>query len=163
MIALYPGSFDPLTYGHLDVIERAVRLFDCVVVAILTNPDKSPLFSIEERICQIQKATAHLDRVEVDTFHGLTVNFARQRGAQVLIRGLRAVSDFELELQMAQTNRTLAPEIETLFLSTSTVHSFLSSSLVKGIARLGGPVSHMVPSHIEVALSERYGVREEIS
>ncbi len=162
MIALYPGSFDPLTYGHLDVIERAVGLFDCVVVAILTNPDKSPLFSTEERIDQIQTATAHLERVEVDTFHGLTVNFARQRGAQVLIRGLRAVSDFELELQMAQTNRTLAPEIETLFLSTSTVHSFLSSSLVKGIARLGGPVSHMVPKHIEVALSERYGLRGEI-
>jgi pantetheine-phosphate adenylyltransferase len=101
--------------------------------------------------------------VEVDTFDGLTVKFAQLRGARVLIRGLRAVSDFELELQMAQTNRTLAPEIETLFLSTSTVHSFLSSSLVKGIARLGGPVSHMVPRHIEVALSERYGVREEFS
>lgn len=163
MIALYPGSFDPLTNGHLDIIERAARLFDCVVVAILTNPDKSPLFSTEERIDQIQKATVYLDQVEVDTFHGLTVKFAQQRGARVLIRGLRAVSDFELELQMAQTNRTLAPEIETLFLSTSTVHSFLSSSLVKGIARLGGPVSHMVPRHIEVALNERYGVREEFS
>jgi pantetheine-phosphate adenylyltransferase len=161
LIALYPGSFDPLTNGHLDIIERATTLFDCVVVAILTNPDKSPLFSAEERISQIQKATAHLDQVEVDTFNGLTVKFAQLRGARVLIRGLRAVSDFELELQMAQTNRTLAPEIETLFLSTSTVHSFLSSSLVKGIARLGGPVSHMVPRHIEAALSERYGVREE--
>ncbi|BAC88788.1 pantetheine-phosphate adenylyltransferase [Gloeobacter violaceus] len=156
MIALYPGSFDPLTYGHLDIIERAARLFDRVVVAVLRNPAKVPLFTVEERLSQIQKAVRHLDNVEVEAFHGLTVTVARRLDARVLLRGLRAVSDFEAELQMAQTNRTLATEIETLFLSTSTEHSFLSSSLVKNIAAAGGPVSHMVPEHIEKELRTRF-------
>lgn len=156
MIALYPGSFDPLTYGHLDIIERAARLFDRVVVAVLRNPTKSPLFTVEERLSQIQKAILGLDNVVVDSFGGLTVEFAREHHAQVLLRGLRVVSDFEAELQMAQTNRTLAAEIETLFLSTATEHSFLSSSLVKGIAQVGGTVAHMVPGHVEAELRARF-------
>jgi pantetheine-phosphate adenylyltransferase len=162
LIALYPGSFDPLTYGHLDIVERAARLFERVIVAVLCNPEKKPLFSVEERLRQIDKALCPFGNVEVEAFDGLTVEFARLRGARVLVRGLRAVSDFEAELQMAQTNRTLSrgEEIETFFLSTSTVHSFLSSSLVKGVARLGGPVSHMVPPHIEEDLRERFR-REE--
>lgn len=156
MIALYPGSFDPLTNGHLDIIERSGRLFDRVIVAVLCNPDKKPLFSVEERLRQIEKAILPFANIEVGSFEGLTVEFARESGAHILVRGLRAVSDFERELQMAQTNRTLADEIETIFLSTSTAYSFLSSSLVKGIARVGGPVSHMVPSHIEEDLRTRF-------
>lgn len=162
MIALYPGSFDPLTYGHLDVIERAAYLFELVIVAVLRNPSKTPLFTVEERLNQIQKAVQHLKNVDVDAFSGLTVTFARKKEASVLLRGLRVVSDFELELQMAQTNKTLAAEIETIFLSTSTEHSFLSSSLVKGIAAVGGPISHMVPQHIEQALRERSGPKEDM-
>lgn len=162
MIALYPGSFDPLTYGHLDVIERAAYLFELVIVAVLRNPSKTPLFTVEERLNQIQKAVQHLKNVDVDAFSGLTVTFARKKEASILLRGLRVVSDFELELQMAQTNKTLAAEIETIFLSTSTEHSFLSSSLVKGIAAVGGPISHMVPQHIEQALRERSGPKEDM-
>lgn len=162
MIALYPGSFDPLTYGHLDVIERSAYLFELVIVAVLRNPSKTPLFTVEERLNQIQKAVQHLKNVDVDAFSGLTVTFARKKEASVLLRGLRVVSDFELELQMAQTNKTLAAEIETIFLSTSTEHSFLSSSLVKGIAAVGGPISHMVPQHIEQALRERSGPKEDM-
>ncbi|MBC8123727.1 MAG: pantetheine-phosphate adenylyltransferase [Gemmatimonadaceae bacterium] len=162
MIALYPGSFDPLTYGHLDVIERAAYLFERVIVAVLRNPSKTPLFTVEERLNQIHRAVQHLKNVDVDAFSGLTVTFARKKEASVLLRGLRVVSDFELELQMAQTNKTLAAEIETIFLSTSTEHSFLSSSLVKGIAAVGGPISHMVPQHIEQALRERSGPKEDM-
>ncbi|AGY60267.1 pantetheine-phosphate adenylyltransferase [Gloeobacter kilaueensis] len=156
MIALYPGSFDPLTYGHLDLIERAARLFERVIVAVLRNPAKTPLFTVEERLSQIQKAVCHIDNVDVESFDGLTVAFARVRGARVLLRGLRAVSDFEAELQMAQTNRTLASQVETLFLSTSTEYSFLSSSVVKGVAQFGGAVGHMVPGHIEQELRQRF-------
>jgi len=155
VIALYPGSFDPLTNGHLDIIERAARLFDRVIVAVLVNPDKRPLFTVEERIHQIEKGVQVFDNVEVEAYSGLTVDLARARGARVLIRGLRAVSDFEGELQMAQTNRLLAADIETLFLSTSTAYSYLSSSLVKGIVRAGGRVAPLVPPHVEADLRER--------
>jgi pantetheine-phosphate adenylyltransferase len=147
-IALYPGSFDPITFGHLDIIERASRLFERVVVAVASNPNKQPLFSVEQRQRQIRTASAHLSNVEVSSFVGLTATYARQQGAQVLLRGLRAVSDFEIELQMAHTNKTLAPELETVFLATATEHSFLSSSVVREVAKFGGPIDHLAPSHV---------------
>ncbi|MCP9889657.1 pantetheine-phosphate adenylyltransferase [Cyanobium sp. Aljojuca 7D2] len=145
MRALYPGSFDPLTLGHLDLIERAARLFDGVVVGVLQNPSKQPAFSLEQRLEQIRSATAHLNGVEVGSFDGLTVDFAGRSEAQVILRGLRALSDFEFELQIAHTNHSLAPQVETLFLATAVRHSFLSSSVVKEVARFGGDVRHMVP------------------
>ncbi|NJK35945.1 MAG: pantetheine-phosphate adenylyltransferase [Oscillatoriales cyanobacterium SM2_2_1] len=148
LLAVYPGSFDPVTFGHLDIIHRASRLFDGVTVTVLNNPSKQPLFSLEERMAQLRLVTADLPNVTVDGFAGLTVDYARLKGARVLIRGLRAVSDFELELQMAHTNKTLAVELETCFLATSNEYSFLSSSVVKQIARFGGPVEHLVPQAI---------------
>jgi pantetheine-phosphate adenylyltransferase len=148
MRALYPGSFDPLTLGHLDLIERASRLFDGVIVAVLQNPGKTPAFSLEQRLNQISAATAHLTGVEVGSFDGLTVDYARRCGAGVILRGLRALSDFEFELQIAHTNHSLAPAVETLFLATAVQHSFLSSSVVKEVARFGGDVSHLVPEGV---------------
>jgi pantetheine-phosphate adenylyltransferase len=148
MRALYPGSFDPLTLGHLDLIERASRLFDGVIVAVLQNPSKSPAFSLEQRLEQIRMATQHLSGVEVGSFDGLTVDYARHCGAGVILRGLRALSDFEFELQIAHTNHSLAPAVETLFLATAVQHSFLSSSVVKEVARFGGDVSHLVPEGV---------------
>ena len=148
MRALYPGSFDPLTNGHMDLIERASALFGEVVVAVLSNPSKQPAFSVEERIGQIQTATAHLTGIEVISFDGLTVNCADTHQADLILRGLRAMSDFEYELQIAHTNRSLAEDLETVFLATSARHSFLSSSVVKEVARFGGPVDHMVPSEV---------------
>ena len=154
MIAIYPGSFDPITLGHLDVIERGCRLFDHVIVAISRNPNKNPLFSVQKRIEQIQTCTQHLSNVEVDHFESLTVDYAQRKNAQVLLRGLRVLSDFEYELQMAHTNKSLAASIETVFLATSNEHSFLSSSLVKEIAKFGGSVSHLVPSNIALELEQ---------
>lgn len=156
MIAIYPGSFDPITLGHLDIITRGSRLFDHVVVVVSRNPGKSPLFSVEQRMEQVRLSVAHLTNVEVDSFDGLTVNYARSRQAQVLLRGLRVLSDFEKELQMAHTNKTLSQDIETLFLSTSTEYSFLSSSLVKEIARFGGPLEHLVPHHVARDIGQCY-------
>lgn len=155
LIAIYPGSFDPITFGHVDIIARGCRLFDKVIVAVLRNPNKIPLFTMQERIDLIVSATSHINGVEVDCFSGLTVTYARSKGAMVLIRGLRAVSDFEMELQMAHTNKTLSEDIETVFLTTSNEHSFLSSSVVKEIARFGGPVDHLVPAEVAIALSQR--------
>ena len=148
MRALYPGSFDPLTLGHLDLIERSAALFDGLVVAVLQNPSKIPTFPLEQRLHQIREATSHLQGVEVRSFDGLTVDVARDSGAGVILRGLRALSDFEFELQLAHTNKTLAPHLETLFLATAAHHSFLSSSVVKEVARFGGDVSHMVPQGV---------------
>ena len=148
MKALYPGSFDPLTLGHLDLIERAERLFGSLVVAVLQNPSKQASFPLEQRLEQIRQATSHLERVEVSSFDGLTVDFARSCGSAVILRGLRAMSDFEFELQIAHTNRSLAAEVETLFLVTAAHHSFLSSSVVKEVARFGGDVRHMVPAGV---------------
>jgi pantetheine-phosphate adenylyltransferase len=145
MRALYPGSFDPLTLGHLDLIERGAVLFDGLVVAVLQNPSKIPTFPLEQRLHQIRAATSHLPGLEVRSFDGLTVDVARDSGAGVILRGLRALSDFEFELQLAHTNKTLAPHLETFFLATAVHHSFLSSSVVKEVARFGGDVSHMVP------------------
>jgi pantetheine-phosphate adenylyltransferase len=156
MRALYPGSFDPLTRGHLDLIERAARLFDSVVVAVLQNPSKQPAFSLEQRLEQIRRATAHLNGVEVGSFDGLTVDFAGRSQAQVILRGLRALSDFEFELQIAHTNQSLAPQVETLFLATAVHHSFLSSSVVKEVARFGGDVRHMVPPGVAEDLARLF-------
>ncbi|MDX2254909.1 MAG: pantetheine-phosphate adenylyltransferase [Pseudanabaenaceae cyanobacterium bins.39] len=156
MIAIYPGSFDPITFGHLDIIKRGSYLFDRLIVAVLRNPNKIPLFTMEERMQQIQDAIKGLDNVEVDTFTGLTVTYAHLKGAKVLIRGLRAVSDFELELQMAHTNKTLAEDIETVFLSTSNEYSFLSSSVVREIARFGGTIDHLVTSEVAIALRQKF-------
>ncbi|MBR2405284.1 MAG: pantetheine-phosphate adenylyltransferase [Clostridia bacterium] len=144
-IAVYPGSFDPMTNGHLDIIKRAAKTFDKVYVAILTNSAKKPCFSLEQRIDWLTRATADLGNVEIDSFSGLLVNYANQIGASIIIKGLRAVSDFEYEFQMALTNRALSPNIETMFLMTNGKYSYLSSSIVKEIAKLGGSLSGLVP------------------
>ena len=156
MIAIYPGSFDPITFGHLDIIERGSRLFDRVIVAVLRNPHKTPLFTVQHRMAQIRQAIPHLPNVEVDSFEGLTVTYAQLQEAMVLLRGLRAVSDFEMELQMAHTNKTLAAQIETVFLATSNEYSFLSSSVVKEVARFGGSIDHLVPPHVALDISQCY-------
>jgi pantetheine-phosphate adenylyltransferase len=148
VIAIYPGSFDPITLGHLDIIERGGKLFEKIIVAVLCNPNKHSLFSVEKRVEQIRECTQHLTNVKVDSFTGLTVDYARLRSAGVLLRGLRVLSDFEKELQMAHTNKTLSEEIETVFLATTTEYSFLSSSNVKEIAQFGGSISHLVPKNV---------------
>ena len=158
MRALYPGSFDPLTLGHLDLIERGCQLFGEVVVAVLQNPGKTPAFPLEQRLEQIRTATAHLQGVEVISFDGLTVQCAREQQANLILRGLRAMSDFEYELQIAHTNRSLSQEFETVFLATSAHHSFLSSSVVKEVARFGGPVSHMVPEVVAQDLTKLFNL-----
>jgi pantetheine-phosphate adenylyltransferase len=154
--AVIPGSFDPVTTGHLDIIGRAASRFDRIVVAVITNPGKQPMFSLEERVELLRRATDHLDNVEVDTFEGLLVEFCRARDIRLICKGLRAVSDFEYELQMAQMNQRMG-DVETLFLTTSPEHSYLSSSLIKEVARLGGPIDGVVPDHVRDALLERVG------
>ena len=156
MRALYPGSFDPLTNGHMDLIERAVSLFGEVVVAVLSNPSKRPAFSVDERIEQIRTATRHLSGVEVISFDGLTVNCAVTHHADLILRGLRAMSDFEYELQIAHTNRSLAEDLETVFMATTARHSFLSSSVVKEVARFGGSIDHMVPPEVAKDLNRLF-------
>ncbi len=151
-VAIYPGSFDPVTNGHVDVIQRAAKLFDRVIVAVIRNPDKKPKFSLNQRVKMLREALVKDKNVVVDSFDGLLVNYARDKKANVIVRGLRAVSDFDYEFQMALTNRKMAPEIETLFFMTDYKYSYLSSSFVKQIARLGGDVSEMVPAAIEKLL-----------
>lgn len=162
MIAIYPGSFDPITFGHLDIIERGCKLFEQVIVAVLRNPNKIPLFTVEQRIEQIRYSTQHLNNVEIASFEGLTVNYARMRQANVLLRGLRVLTDFEMELQMAHTNKTLMGEIETVFLATSNEYSFLSSSVVKEVAKFGGCVEHLVPKHVAVDIDQFYTQKNTI-
>ncbi|MBL1179166.1 pantetheine-phosphate adenylyltransferase [Pantanalinema sp. GBBB05] len=163
MFAIYPGSFDPITLGHLDVIERGCRLFDRVVVAVLRNPNKTPLFTVAERMEQIRRSTRHLTNLEVDSFAGLTVTYAEMRQATVLLRGLRVLSDFEMELQMAHTNKTLSARVETVFLATSNEYSFLSSSLVKEIAKFGGSIDHLVPSPVAPDIYRCYAKTHPVS
>ena len=148
MIAIYPGSFDPITLGHLDIIQRGANLFDTIIVAVLLNPNKKPWFSIPKRVAQIRQSTQHLTNVEIDTFSGLTVEYAKLKQAGVLLRGLRVLTDFEGELQMAHTNKMLSEEMETVFLATSNEYSFLSSSVVKEIAMFGGSVERFVPDNV---------------
>jgi pantetheine-phosphate adenylyltransferase len=157
-IAVYPGSFDPVTMGHLDVIERGAALFDRLIVAVApasSNPDKRPLFSLEERQALIRSASAHLSNVTVEALSGLLVDFAAERGARVVIKGLRAVSDFEYELAMALMNRRLRPDIDALYLMASGEHSFISSSLVREVARLGAPLEGLVPPQVAEAITRR--------
>jgi len=144
-IAVYPGSFDPITNGHIDVLKRASKLFNHVIIAVLVNPSKKPFLSVNDRITLIRESIKDISNVEVDSFDGLTVDYARQKGANVLIRGLRAVSDFEHEMQMAQINKHLSHDLETIFLVPQAEYNFLSSSLVKEIALLGGDISQLVP------------------
>ncbi len=153
--AIFPGSFDPITNGHLDLIHRALTMFDKVYVAILVNASKSPLFGIQERL-HLVRESLDSDRVVVASFQGLLVDFAREVGAGVLVRGLRAVSDFEYELQMAMMNRELAPNLETVFLMPKTVYSYLSSRLVKEVGRLGGDISKLVPEIVLQEMSKKY-------
>ncbi|MBR2528957.1 MAG: pantetheine-phosphate adenylyltransferase [Blautia sp.] len=155
MIAVYPGSFDPATYGHLDVIQRASLAFDHVIVGVLHNSAKSPLFSVEERVNILKDAIKSYSNVEVRSFEGLSVNFARESHAQVIIRGLRAVTDFEYELQMAQTNRVLAPDVDTVFLATRLEYAYLSSTIMKEVASFGGDISKFAPSQIIERVQEK--------
>ena len=155
LTALCPGTFDPVTNGHLDVVRRAATLLDRVVVAVVENPSKEPLFPAAERVEMIEEAVSDISGVEVDSFTGLLVDYARDKGVGLIVKGLRAVSDFEYEIQMAQMNRHLS-EIETCFVATSPKWSYLSSSLVKEIARYGGDVSGLVPEHVVRKLKERF-------
>ncbi|HAA90180.1 MAG: Phosphopantetheine adenylyltransferase [Thermoanaerobacterales bacterium 50_218] len=154
-IAVYPGSFDPITYGHLDIIERATLIFDKVIVAVCVNPNKKPLFSMEERMKMIAQECAHLPNVEIKCFRGLLSDFVQRENAQVIIRGLRAISDFENEFQMALVNRKLNPNVETLFLMAHPRYSYLSSSVVKEIASLGGKVTDFVSEQVALQLREK--------
>lgn len=156
-IAVYPGTFDPVTHGHLDLAERGRRHVDRLILAILNNEDKRPMFSLEERRALLTEAVAGWDNVEVDSFDGLLIDYARRVGASLILRGLRAVSDFEYELQMAMMNRRLSPDIETMFLMPSEAYSYLSSRLVREVARLGGDVSGLVPPNVERELRRRCG------
>lgn len=154
--AIYPGSFDPVTYGHIDIAERALRIADRVIVAVLNNSDKTPLFSAEERVKMLQDTVGKkYPDIKIESFSGLTVDFARERKANLIIRGLRAVTDYEYELQMAQINYKLYPELETTFLMSNIKYSFLSSSIVKEIAKYGGDISHFVPPVVEQMLREK--------
>jgi len=156
LTALCPGTFDPVTNGHLDIIERAAQRFDALVVGVLDNPAKQPLFTASERVSMLKEATASLPNVEIDAFSGLLVGFARARGTDVIVKGLRAVTDFEYEIQMAQMNQRLAG-VETFFMTTAPSWSYLSSSLVKEVARFGGDVTGLVPPVVAERLAEKLG------
>lgn len=155
--AICAGTFDPITMGHLDVIERASRIFPRVVIGMATKAGKTPLFNLEERIELVRESTAHIKGVEVDSFTGLLVDFAESKGVRVIVRGLRAFSDFEYEFQMALTNRKLKPEVETIFLMPKQDYSYVSSSNVRGVAELGGDTSAFVPAPVQRALEARFG------
>ncbi len=152
--ALYPGSFDPVTLGHVDVVTRASRMFDRIIMAVVANPQKDSLFDIPHRMRLVEDSVGHLSNVSVESFEGLTVEFARKHRANVIIRGLRAISDFEFEFQMSQMNKTLYPELETVFVMAKLDYTFLSSSMVKEVVKLGGNVSSLVPQPVQKALSQ---------
>ncbi|WP_054949928.1 pantetheine-phosphate adenylyltransferase [Numidum massiliense] len=156
IVAVYPGSFDPVTYGHLDIIQRGANVFDKVIVAVLENPSKSPLFTVQERMQLLRKVTEEIANVEVDSFSGLLVDYMRLKSARSIIKGLRAVSDFEYELQMASMNRKLNDEVETFFMMTNNKYSFLSSSIVKEVAKYGGAINELVPYEVGAALQKKY-------
>ena len=156
-IAIYPGSFDPITYGHLDIIERGLEVFSQIIIAVARNSEKKSLFSTVERITLIEEAIGNNPRVTVETFDGLLVDYVVSRGSRVILRGLRAVSDFEYEFQIAQMNHNLKREVETLFMMTSVPYGYLSSSIVKEVAGLQGPVESLVPPVVRKALAEKFG------
>ena len=153
--AVYPGSFDPVTYGHLDIIRRSRSLADELIVGVLNNKAKTPLFSVEERVKMLEEMTKNMPGVKIVPFEGLLVDFAKEMSAGIVVRGLRAVTDFEYELQMAQTNNKLSPELETVFLTTSLEYSYLSSTIVKEVAAFGGDISQFVPETIERRIQEK--------
>ncbi|CDK43204.1 TPA: pantetheine-phosphate adenylyltransferase [Listeria monocytogenes] len=155
-IAVIPGTFDPITNGHLDIIERAAKIFDVLYVSVLNNSSKKPLFTIEERMEMIRQVTAHLPNVQVESASGLTVDYAATRGATAIVRGLRAVSDFEYEMQIASMNRTLNADIETFFVMTNTKYSFLSSSMVKEVAQYQGDISELVPEIVNEQVQVKF-------
>ena len=159
--AIYPGSFDPITMGHLDIIERSARLFDEVIVAVLLNVEKNPMFSTEERVEMIEQAAAPCKNVRVGTFEGLLVHYAVEQNAQVIVRGIRAVSDYEYELQMALMNRRLEPTVETVFLMAAEEYSYLSSRLTKEVFKLGGSIAGLVPESVERRMREKQGGRSK--
>jgi pantetheine-phosphate adenylyltransferase len=154
-IAVYPGTFDPVTHGHLDLVDRGRRHFDGLIVGILRNEDKEPMFSVEERVALIEEAISGWDNVRVDSFDGLLVDYCKRAGASVILRGMRALSDFEYELQMALMNRRLEPDVETVFLTPTEAYSYVSSRLVREVARLGGEVEGLVPRTVAAALARR--------
>ena len=157
--AVYPGSFDPVTYGHLDIIRRSARIADELVVGVLNNNAKMPLFSVEERVKMLKEVTDEFSNVKVVPFEGLLIDFAKQVEADFLVRGLRAITDFEYELQMSQTNHKLEPEVETMFLTTSIEYSYLSSTTVKEVAAFGGDISQFVPEAVAAALEQKMNKR----
>lgn len=161
--AIYPGSFDPVTYGHLDIIKRASNIVDELVIGVLHNNKKTPLFSVEERVKMIEKATRDIGNVKVVPFEGLLVDFAKITKATMVIRGLRAITDFENELSMAQTNHILLPELETVFLTTSLEYAYLSSTVAKEVVAFGGDISHFVPKHVADKMREKYNKEEKIN
>lgn len=154
--AIYPGSFDPITYGHLDIIKRAAKVFDKLVIGVLTNQSKNPLFTVEEKVAMIKEAVKDVPNVEVVAFGGLLVDFSARIGANVIVRGIRAVSDFEYELTMAQTNKKLNNSVETMFFATSEIYSFVSSSTVREIAYFGGDITQFVPDFVSGKVYEKY-------
>ncbi|MBR1969267.1 MAG: pantetheine-phosphate adenylyltransferase [Clostridia bacterium] len=159
-IAIVPGSFDPVTNGHIDIIRRTAELFDEVYVAILINSSKKPLFTVEERIELLKHVTKDIDNVKIESFSGLLVDFARAKKANCIVKGLRAVSDYEYEVQMALTNKQIAPEIETLFIPTNGLYSYLSSSIVKEVAKYGGDLSQMLPNEIIEVIQNKIGGKQ---
>ena len=158
--AIYPGSFDPVTLGHLDIIQRAARNCDELIVGVLNNKSKSPLFTVEERVAMLKDVVRNIPNVRIMAFSGLLVDFAREQGAHCIIRGLRAITDFEYELQMAQTNSILNKEIDTMFLTASNAYSYLSSTTVKEIASFGGDIKQFVPREVCDKVYEKYGIKE---
>ena len=159
--AIYPGSFDPMTLGHLDVIRRASKMFDTLIVSVLDNKAKNALFSVEERVSILKEATKDLPNVQVDSFQGLLIDYARQKDIHVSVRGLRAITDFEYELQMAQTNHKLEQSVETVFLTTSLEYSYLSSTIVKEVATFGGDISKFVPGVVQERIREKMNQKGE--
>lgn len=156
--AIYPGSFDPVTFGHIDIIKRSANLFDEIIVGVLNNTSKSPLFSVEERVNMLKEATRDIPNIRIASFSGLLVDFVKETEATVVVRGLRAITDFEYELQLAQTNHVLNPNIDTMFLTAKLEYLYLSSTIVREVAAFGGDISKFVPEKIAMRMYDKYGI-----